>query len=55
MTQGLPNPKNSGLLLGKQIQGRFLVIVFIRRNYLIRVISARDMDKNERRYYDEKG
>ena len=40
---------------GKTDTGRFLVIVFTGRNYLIRVISARDMNKNERRYYDEKG
>jgi uncharacterized DUF497 family protein len=40
---------------GKTDTGRFLVIVFTRRDYLIRVISARDMNKNERRYYDEKG
>jgi uncharacterized protein len=40
---------------GKTDTGHFLVIVFTRRNYLIRVISARDMNKNERRYYDEKG
>ncbi len=55
MTQGIPNPKNGGLLLGKQIQAVFLLLYLPGGNYLIRVISARDMNKNERRYYDEKG
>ena len=33
---------------GKTDTGRFLVIVFTRRKNLIRVISARDMDKREK-------
>jgi uncharacterized protein len=48
-------PEKRWAAFGKTDTGRFLVIVFTRRNYLIRVISARDMNKNERRYYDEKG
>jgi hypothetical protein len=40
---------------GKTDADRSLVIVFTRRNRLIRVISARDMNRNERRFYHEKG
>lgn len=40
-------------LLGKSDTDRLLFIVFTVRKNLIRVISARDMNKNERRIYDE--
>ena len=33
--------------------GRFLVIVFTKRARLIRIISARDMDRRERKFYEE--
>ncbi len=39
---------------GKTDRNRFLVIVFTKRKNLIRVISARDMNKRERKYYDQK-
>ena len=39
---------------GKTDKDRFLVIIFTRRNNLIRIISARDMKKREREFYNEK-
>ncbi len=40
---------------GKTDTDRFLVIIFTERNNLIRIISARDMNKKERKFYYEKG
>lgn len=40
-------------LLGRTDQDRFLFIVFTIRQELIRVISARDMNKKEREIYNE--
>lgn len=40
-------------VLGKTNLDRKLFIVFTVRKKLIRVISARDMSKNERRIYDD--
>ena len=40
---------------GKTDRDRFLVLVFTRRGNLIRMISARDMNKRERKFYDEEG
>ena len=40
---------------GKTDADRFLIVVFTKRGDLIRVISARDMNKKEREFYDEKG
>ena len=40
--------------LGKSKADRFLFISFTIRNKLIRVISARDMNKKERKIYEEK-
>lgn len=34
---------------------RCLVVIFTKRKNLIRVISARDMNKRERKFYNEKG
>lgn len=39
---------------GKTDQDRTLTVVFTIRNNLIRVISARDMNKKERAFYEEK-
>lgn len=39
---------------GKTDTDRFLVIVFTKRNNLIRIISARDMNNRERKFYDKK-
>lgn len=40
-------------LLGKTDGSRYLYLVFTVRKTLIRVISARDMNKKERKIYDE--
>ena len=40
-------------LLGQTDTGRLLFLVFTIRKNLIRVISARDMNKKERRIYNE--
>ena len=40
-------------LLGKTNENRLLFIVFTMRGSKIRIISARDMKKKERRYYHE--
>lgn len=40
-------------LLGKTDSGRFLFVVFTTRKERIRVISARDMNKKERKAYYE--
>ena len=41
--------------LGKTDKERGLVIIFTMRKKLVRVISARDMNKRERTFYNEKG
>ena len=41
-------------LLGITDRKRFLFLVFVLRGKLIRVISARDMSKKERRFFHEK-
>jgi uncharacterized DUF497 family protein len=40
---------------GKTDAGRLLIVVFTRRGNLLRVISAREMNARERRFYEEKG
>jgi len=40
--------------LGVTNEGRFLFVVFAIRRGRIRVVSARDMNKKERKIYDEK-
>lgn len=40
-------------ILGKTDQDRKLFLVFTTRNNLIRIISARDMNKRERKEYEE--
>jgi uncharacterized protein len=45
--------ENRWFLLGRTDQDRFLFIVFTIRQELIRVISARDMNKKEREIYNE--
>lgn len=42
------------LALGQSAKGRSLFVVFTERNGKIRVISARDMSRRERRAYREK-
>jgi uncharacterized DUF497 family protein len=55
----LDDPKHSGTekrwaAFGKTDTECFLVVIFTKRNNLIRIISARDMNKRERKFYDEK-
>jgi uncharacterized DUF497 family protein len=38
---------------GRTDAGRLLTVVFTKRGKLIRVISARDMSRKERRFYEE--
>lgn len=40
---------------GKTDAGRRLVVVFTKRGKLIRVISARDMTRRERSFYEKNG
>ncbi|MGP8330561.1 MAG: BrnT family toxin [Methanosarcinaceae archaeon] len=35
--------------------GRYLVIIFTKRDELLRVISARDMNRKESRFYEKNG
>ena len=56
----LDDPKHSipakrWAAFGKTDANRFLIVIFTKRGDLIRVISARDMNKKERKFYDEKG
>ncbi len=46
--------ENRLYLLGRTDQDRFLFVVFTIRKNLIRIISARDMNKKEREIYNEK-
>jgi uncharacterized DUF497 family protein len=40
---------------GKTDAGRLLIVIFTKRGNLLRVISAREMNTRERRFYEEKG
>ncbi len=40
---------------GKTDADRLLIVIFTKRDNLIRVISAREMNNKERKFYDEKG
>jgi len=40
-------------VLGQTNAGRLLSVVFTIRGALVRVISARDMSRNERRLYEQ--
>ena len=56
----LDDPKHSisekrWAAFGKTDAERFLVVIFTKRDSLIRVIYARDMNKRERKFYHEKG
>ena len=55
----LDDPKHSvsekrWAAFGKTDKDRFLVAIFSKRDNSIRIISARDMNKRERKFYDEK-
>lgn len=47
------NKESRYFALGHTNQGRYLFIVFTPRDDLIRVISARPMNRTERRHYDD--
>jgi uncharacterized DUF497 family protein len=47
--------ENRWAAFGKTDGDRFLIVIFTKRADLIRVISARDMNRRERDFYDEKG
>ena len=56
----LEDPKHSvseerWAAFGKTDTDRFLVVIFTKKNELIRIISARDMNNRERKFYNEKG
>ena len=38
---------------GKTDEDRLLVVIFTERRHLLRVISARDVDRRERQYYED--
>ena len=40
---------------GRTDDGRLLVVVFTKRGNLVRIISARDMNRKERKFYEENG
>ncbi len=40
---------------GHTDEGRLLTVVFTKRRSMIRIISARDMSRKERRFYEENG
>ena len=48
-------PEKRWAAFGKIDADRFLIVIFTKRGDLTRVISARDMNKKERKFYDEKG
>ncbi len=50
----LPEDEKRFYLLGQTNAGRQLFVVYTIRENLIRVISARDMSKKERRRYEER-
>jgi uncharacterized DUF497 family protein len=45
--------ENRWAAFGKTASNRLLVIIFAKRNNLLRVISTRDMNHKEREYYEE--
>jgi uncharacterized DUF497 family protein len=47
--------ENRWAAFGKTDTDRFLAVIFTETNDLIRKISARDMNRRERKFYDEKG
>lgn len=56
----LDDPKHSLLekrlaAFGKTDSDRLLTVIFTKRDKTLRVISARDMNRRERKYYEEIG
>ena len=48
-------PEKRWAALGKTDAGRHLVVIFTKRGNLLRVISARDMNRRERGFYEKNG
>jgi len=46
-------PEKRWAAFGRTDADRLLVVIFTRRGDLLRVISARDMNKKEREFYEE--
>jgi len=40
---------------GRTDEGRRLVVIFTKRGNLLRIIAARDMNRKERKFYEENG
>jgi uncharacterized DUF497 family protein len=56
----LDDPKHSlsekrWAAFGQTDAGRFLAIIFAKREKLLRVISARDMNRKEKKFYEKSG
>ena len=56
----LDDPKHSlsekrWAAFGQTDAGRFLTIIFTKREKLLRVISARDMTRKEKKFYEKSG
>ncbi|MBI9086031.1 MAG: BrnT family toxin [Desulfobacterales bacterium] len=56
----LDDPKHSmsetrWAAFGQTDAGRFLTLIFTKRDKLLRVISARDMNRKERTFYEKSG
>lgn len=56
----LGDPKHSAMevrwaAFGHTDNGRLLAVVFTKRGNLIRIVSARNMKRKERRFYEENG
>jgi uncharacterized DUF497 family protein len=54
----LDDPEHSALekryaAFGRTDAGRLLVVIFTKRNTLLRVISARNMNRRERKFYEK--
>jgi len=47
--------ENRWAVFGRTDAGRVLTVIFTKRHATIRIISARDMNQKERRYYEDAG
>jgi uncharacterized protein len=45
--------ENRWAAFGKTDSGRLMLVIFTKRGNLLRVISARDMNRKERKFYEE--
>jgi len=48
-------PEKRWVAFGKTDADRLLTVIFTKRGDLIRVISARDVNRKERKFYNEEG